>query len=218
MTSIERASRARDAARSREAILCAGVRLFAEAGYDGATLQQIGQRAGLSRAAPAYFFGSKRKLYDRVLDQLFAERDRAMHEAFGPLQAWSRNETDQTLDEVLTSAIAGYLDFLLGHPHFVRVVQWEAVSGGARLRAAPSRSRVAEEAFQTLSAASRQRGLAAFDAREAVVVFTSLCFFPIAYQTTFLGGLGLSLGTGRERRRHTDLVVGALSQLIRPAP
>jgi hypothetical protein len=82
----------------------------------------------------------------------------------------------------------------------------------------PLESRVAEDAFQTLRDTGKRRDLAAFDAREAVVVFTSLCFFPIAFQTTFLGGLGLSMGTQSERRRHSDLVVRALTQLIRPRP
>jgi TetR/AcrR family transcriptional regulator len=213
-----RTPRARDAAKSRAAILRSGASLFAELGYDGATLQQIGEQAALSRAAPAYFFESKRKLYDAVLDELFAARDQAMREAFAPLHSWARNETDETLEGALAKAVTGYLDFLLGHPDFVRVVQWEALSGGARLRAAPTRSRVAEDAFQTLRRVSKRRGLATFDAREAVVVFTSLCFFPIAFQTTFLGGLGLAIATQPERRRHTHLVVRALTQLIRPSP
>lgn len=57
----------RNADRSRIRILEAATRHFAEQGFAATSLAQIGADAGLSRGAPAYFFGSKAELYDAVL-------------------------------------------------------------------------------------------------------------------------------------------------------
>jgi AcrR family transcriptional regulator len=47
---------------TREAILDAARRLFAERGYDGASLRAIGAAAGVDAALVAHFFGSKAEL------------------------------------------------------------------------------------------------------------------------------------------------------------
>jgi AcrR family transcriptional regulator len=47
---------------TREAILEAARRLFAEQGYDGASLRAIGAEAGVDAALVVHFFGSKAKL------------------------------------------------------------------------------------------------------------------------------------------------------------
>ena len=68
-----RSDKERDANRSRAAILDAAERLFADQGYDATSLSQVGAAAGVSRATPGYFFGSKSDLYQAVLDRCFAE-------------------------------------------------------------------------------------------------------------------------------------------------
>ena len=40
---------------------------FARQGFGGASLQEIGVAAGVSRSTPAYFFGNKNDLYEAVL-------------------------------------------------------------------------------------------------------------------------------------------------------
>lgn len=55
--------RARDAAATREALLCAARVLFAERGYDRATLRDVGERAGVDAALIARYFGGKEGLY-----------------------------------------------------------------------------------------------------------------------------------------------------------
>src|SRR5918911_4763660 len=82
------AEKVRDAERSREAILAAAERLFAERGYEATTLQEIGAAAGLSRGTPSYFFGSKEQLYMDVLRRAFAVRHQATQAAFQPVLDW----------------------------------------------------------------------------------------------------------------------------------
>lgn len=62
----------RNAERSRSRILEAAGRHFAERGFEASSLAAIGAEAGLSRGAPAYFFGSKAELYAATLDDAAA--------------------------------------------------------------------------------------------------------------------------------------------------
>ncbi|MBA3443955.1 MAG: helix-turn-helix transcriptional regulator, partial [Gemmatimonadales bacterium] len=54
-----RTDKERDPKRSRAAILDAAERLFADQGYGATSLSEVGAIAGVSRATPGYFFGSK---------------------------------------------------------------------------------------------------------------------------------------------------------------
>lgn len=59
--------RVRDAAASRRALMDAAGELFHERGYDGATVRDIGERAGVDAALIARYFGCKEGLYLAVL-------------------------------------------------------------------------------------------------------------------------------------------------------
>lgn len=78
----------RNGDRSRVRILEAAGRHFAEHGFVATSLAQIGADAGLSRGAPAYFFGSKAELYEAVLAdaelQLGAISERLRDHVIGP--------------------------------------------------------------------------------------------------------------------------------------
>ncbi len=61
-TKTPRTGRRSGASGSREAILEAARHLFAERGYDGASLRSIGAEAGVDAALVVHFFGTKAKL------------------------------------------------------------------------------------------------------------------------------------------------------------
>ena len=61
-------------------ILCAGERVFARAGFNGATIAQIADEAGLPKANLHYYFGSKAALYRAVLA-------RTLHDWLVPMDA-----------------------------------------------------------------------------------------------------------------------------------
>jgi AcrR family transcriptional regulator len=78
MTSVageDSARRSRDAAASRRALLAAAGALFHERGYEGATVREIGERAGVDPALIARYFGGKEGLYLAVLAEEDVEDD-----------------------------------------------------------------------------------------------------------------------------------------------
>src|SRR5919197_3347186 len=102
----------RDAARSRAAIIDAAEQLFAQHGFAGTRLGDIGTRAGLSRGTPSYFYGSKEQLYVAVLQRVFAAREEATAAAFAPLHQWARTG-EGTLEDPLAHDVDCYLGLML---------------------------------------------------------------------------------------------------------
>jgi hypothetical protein len=58
-----RTGRSRDAAASKGALLQAAQTHFGQQGFDGTTIREIGERAGVDAALIARYFGSKADLY-----------------------------------------------------------------------------------------------------------------------------------------------------------
>src|SRR4051794_28997088 len=70
--------RSRDAAATRRALLESAGALFHERGYEGATVREIGERAGADPALIARYFGGKEALYLAVLAEEDVEDESLM--------------------------------------------------------------------------------------------------------------------------------------------
>jgi AcrR family transcriptional regulator len=205
------APRTRDADRSREAILGAAERLFADHGFDRTSMADIGAAAGLSRQAPAYFFGSKERLHVAVLERVFAARQEATAAAFTPVHAWCERGGD--LRAALTIATHGYLAFLLNRPAFTKLLLREDLDRTGRLQAARRESTAMQDAFAAIKAATN----AEFDVDDAVLLYVGLTYSPVAHAPTFLASLGRDLTDRATRDAHVAFVVDQLSRLLRVA-
>jgi len=71
---------------TRERLLQAALEVFAEHGYEAATIREICRRADANVAAVHYHFGDKRKLYEAIYGRLF-ETLRERRTAFLPADA-----------------------------------------------------------------------------------------------------------------------------------
>src|SRR4051812_28889430 len=70
---VPQTAKQEQAARSRRALIEAATALFAERGYDGTSVQAIGERAGVSRGSIFWHFGSKEGLLWAVAERAFEE-------------------------------------------------------------------------------------------------------------------------------------------------
>src|SRR5881409_678649 len=98
--------RERNPDRSREHILDAAEQLFAEKGYEETSLADVGRLAGVSRATPGYFFGSKAELHRAVLERCFADVRRAVRE--GRARALASAIRARSGPSATSAAIAGH--------------------------------------------------------------------------------------------------------------
>lgn len=164
----------RDAERSRQTILDAAERLFAEQGYEAVSMERIGRAAGLSRGAPGYFFGSKEALYRAVLQRLFETTEQLVEETHRQLAHLPDGDMDATLEVV----VENLLEFLYERPAYLTLVQREAlrrsgVMEGTRVHLTLLRMALTiAERLDWKSAASNPQQL--------LLTLLSLCWFPLA--------------------------------------
>ncbi|MFM2088803.1 MAG: hypothetical protein RLZZ237_3672 [Pseudomonadota bacterium] len=113
-------------------ILEQAVRVFAESGYEGASIATIAERAGMSKQNLMYYFPTKQQLYQRVLDDVLddwlARMDKLASAADG----------DHAPQDMLRSYIAAKLRFSREQPWASRVYALEVINGaplyGAQIR------------------------------------------------------------------------------------
>jgi len=202
--------RRRDAEASRRAILDAAEERFSLVGYDRASLGEIGRRAGVSAALPAYFYGGKAGLYGAVLERLLAEREARLE----PLANRAAAELEQggALRPALELLIGGYIDFLRERPALVRLMGREALDGGRRLAPGPRHSIAVAGGLARFVAASANAP--AIDAEQLLITTVALCFFPFEHNDTMLAAMGLDAAGeafASARKRH---VVDVLEQVL----
>ena len=74
------AGRSRDAAASKDALLQAAQTLFGQQGFEGTTIREIGEQAGVDASLIARYFGSKGDLYIAAVIAQDAERPTSEYE------------------------------------------------------------------------------------------------------------------------------------------
>ena len=108
------AVRARDPEATRERILDAALAEFSAAGFSGARIQSIAQRAGVNARMLYHYFGEKEDLFRAILRRRLSER---------PIQP----AADPT---PVTSQMADWFCRVSSSPDWVRLSQWEALEMG----------------------------------------------------------------------------------------
>ncbi len=101
-------------------IIAEAVRVFAEAGYEGASVAAIAGNVGLSKQNLMYYFPTKQALYQRVLDDVLDNWLERMANLAAP---------DGEPAEVLRAYIRAKLAFSREHPLASRVYAMEVISG-----------------------------------------------------------------------------------------
>jgi AcrR family transcriptional regulator len=200
--------RERDAARSREGILDAAERLFAERGFGATSLSDVGHAAGVSRGTPGYFFGSKADLYRAVLERCFAESTAAIRS--GRARALASREPREV---ILAGLVGDYFEFLAERPNLVRLMERLALGDGPPMEGNPAAG-IGQEA---LAALMEELGFDKRRTREAAHLLISvlaLCWFPLVHQRTYVPSVGLDPGSrahANERKRFViDLILNGV--------
>jgi len=121
---IQTPTPSRDPERTREALMTSGTELFAEYGYEGATIELIARRAGVNKALINYHFRGKKGLYTAILASTLDSVATRLAETS------SRGESAETR---LAEFIQTFAEMNLIRPAISVVLLREAITGGRHL-------------------------------------------------------------------------------------
>ena len=211
MTAIELRprDRERNPARTRELILDAAERLFATRGFEETSLTDVGREAGVSRATPGYFFGSKAELKAAVLERCFEDvrlavregRDRALQSGHSP-------------EVILAGIVSDYFDFIAARPNFVKLVQREALADERGLEGLPLGLSTGQEMIAAMVQELDLPTGCESELSEMVFSLIALTWFPHTHGHTLGRVAGLEPSApdflDRRKRHVTELLLGWL--------
>jgi AcrR family transcriptional regulator len=156
----------------REEIVAEATRLFAERGYEGASMGDLAERVGLRKASLFHHFASKDVLYATVLGQLMEQVKTAILTA-----AQSEGSFSQRLD-VMTDALTHALGT---QPHAARLLVREVMDAGPVMRNGMQRTvnDVLAAALEFAKAGQREGVFNPdLDATHAIVSLVGVHFMP----------------------------------------
>jgi TetR/AcrR family transcriptional regulator len=182
----------RDSARTRQRILDAAAREFAERGFDGATVSGIARRSKMSKQLIHHHFRTKEGLFQQVHDVRFRPQ----------------METKELLPRRATDLIAERFEKHAGDADYIRFLTWEAASG--RARAIPGHTarqrRIADYAAAIRTMQADGRLPAGFDPEFIQLAVLALSTYPMAFGQITKLVTGLSPEDVRFRRKWHDFL------------
>lgn len=98
--------------KTRQRILRVALKIFADCGYAGASVQSIVDGARVTKPVLYYYFGSKAGLYQALIDWAHDERYRLMQEAAGRGKGVAKQ---------LTEVLAALFEFIHEHRALMRI-------------------------------------------------------------------------------------------------
>jgi AcrR family transcriptional regulator len=105
----------------KEHIMNIAIELFAEKGFEGSSIRDLATRAEVNVAMVNYYFGSKDKLFEAIVEYKASFMRGKLDEI----------EADQELSEIekIDAIIEGYVGKILSQPSFHRVLHQELLMG-----------------------------------------------------------------------------------------
>jgi AcrR family transcriptional regulator len=194
---------ARNGTRTRETILEAAEELFARQGFDATSMQQIAVAAGVARATPSYFFGSKAALYDAVLARAVGRAQSAI------ARAYEAQDGSGAPEDAVDAYVDAVLSFFGSDQVFVCLIQRESLGDGSRV--SEFFGRFVDDAVAALAPAAAEAGVSA---QRLVLDLVALCWYPFAHEHTLVPALGMDPrdpSFAAEQRRHLGELIRALA-------
>jgi TetR/AcrR family transcriptional regulator len=111
-------------AETRGAILVAAARIFAESGLAGARTDAIAAAAGVNKALLYYYFDSKERLYEAVVEDHFSEFNR---------QALDLLTSPGSARAILLQYVKLHFDFIRTRHRYASLYQQLMIAGGKHL-------------------------------------------------------------------------------------
>jgi len=203
---------ARDAERTRAAILAAAKHEFARCGLGGARVDRIALRARSNKRMLYYYFGSKDGLFLAVLEDVYADIRRA--EA-------TQNLTDAGPEEGVRRLVRLTWKYYIEHPEFLSLLNSENLHRAKHLKQSKHIREMNSPLIETLAELLRGGERAqvfreGVDALQLYISIAALAYFYLSNSHTLstVFGRNLLLESARNARlaHMTEMVLGYLAR------
>jgi AcrR family transcriptional regulator len=194
--------RRRDADRTRKDILDVARREFADRGLSGARVDEIAARTQTTKRMIYYYYGSKKQLFEAVLEQAYSEIRTA--------------EQDVRLDHLDPVAairrLAGItFDHHDAHPDFVKLVRIENIHQAEHIKRSAAIVSVNSPVIELITKILVQGHADGVfrrhpDAIDVHMMISSFCVFRLAHRDTFGALFGRDLADSALRDRYRTMV------------
>jgi AcrR family transcriptional regulator len=193
-------------------VLSAAIDEFAEHGFAGARIERISQRAGTVDRMLYYYFGNKERLYQAVLEKIYADMIGAQRNFVTP---------DDPV-EGLRLLVEHSWDHYVSHPDLVRILMNENLLRGKHIRQSPHVARTSFPLVETVSmllASGQAKGVFRNDVSSEHVLMTimSLGFFYLSNQYTCSTWIGADLMARPRRAAWRKHICDMVLQFLAPA-
>ena len=102
------------------------IRLFAENGFSGTSLDEIVKSAGINKRMVYHYFGNKEALYQAALLAEYSKLEVLEIKTLHP---------GDPIERIMGDIVSAYFSFLRANPEFVQLILWENLNGGRSLDA-----------------------------------------------------------------------------------
>ncbi|MDD4053158.1 MAG: TetR/AcrR family transcriptional regulator [candidate division Zixibacteria bacterium] len=161
---------------SRSKILEAAVDEFIEYGFSGARVDRIAVRAGINKAMIYYYFSSKEKLYQAVIDEHINRLGEEVQ---------LKIEEAADLEESLLAISRIYMKIMTQNARYLPILLREFASGGGRLvsslRRMTSERGLPERFLRKLEEGQKAGRFRDCDTRQALISFIGMNMFYLLF-------------------------------------
>jgi AcrR family transcriptional regulator len=208
--------RAQQADQTKARILKAAVKVFTRDGYAGGRIEQISSEAESNDRMIYYYFGSKEKLFVRVLEHTY--------EAFNQAEGMLRPDLSNPV-QALRDRVAFVWHYYVKHPEFVAILNIENLHEGTHARQSSELRRLSGTTLGVITPiieAGQRQGVFRqdIDINHVYLMIASLCYFYNSNRHTLTSFLGQDLADQGQQQDWlafiSDLVVRGVLTL--PVP
>ncbi|WP_421784857.1 TetR/AcrR family transcriptional regulator [Hyphobacterium sp.] len=198
-------SRAARKARTRGAILEAAADVFAGRGYDGGSLPDIAQRAGVNVPLIVYHFGSKRELWQAAVDHVYARFQTCQEEGLKAAAGLSGRA-------FFRAVIRASLRALVAEPRYMRILFQESVAASPRLTwlVETHQRQMSDQTIALIEAAQAEGLIAKGDPAHLKYLVSGALSLPITFAPEYEVLTGRSPLTPDALEDHIDLCMAIL--------
>ncbi len=175
---------------SRDQLLRTAIQLFSARGYDGASVNDIVARAGMSKRMVYHYFKNKALLYQEALHFAFSELAKMENEAVAQAQ---------DLETAVLNLVQVYFEFPRQHPQYSRLLRWENLNNGEGIKDSQfplSKDHVTKFLKAAIKReANGKRWRTDLEANQLLITIIGICQVYVSHRYTLSQGLHRNLGS-----------------------